>query len=354
MILKNDLKTPEERVAYVTQICETTPQEELTPQVLLALSDYIIEAIPKAEKLKHTIITKNRQKHINRRETSYQGTADKLEGGEDAMFNIITDSGPEQYLDHKEDEPFTQALLDSSPELRELQANISSIEAQIPDATGRRKFLLKRQVIEMRQEQYVIRASLIQPVRCTSVTRAFAHLDLSENITVQPDGTLITDGICSLYNPRHVAAILHNYEALLLQSKGKFNSDSWYFMMDFKKLFEKDYAAAAPMYFDIAMLKINGYSNTQIQAEIRNKYNVLHSLEYISTLWTTKIPAAIADLAVAQYLDWYYLNQAKGRYKKCNRCGQIKLALPRYFSKNASSKDGFYSICKECRNKKGK
>ena len=34
----------------------------------------------------------------------------------------------------------------------------------------------------------------------------------------------------------------------------------------------------------------------------------------------------------------------KGKYKKCSRCGQIKLAHNKYFSKNKTSKDGFYSI----------
>jgi nitrate/TMAO reductase-like tetraheme cytochrome c subunit len=60
-------------------------------------------------------------------------------------------------------------------------------------------------------------------------------------------------------------------------------------------------------------------------------------------------------VAEDEFLNWYYLNEEKGVYKRCSRCGQIKLAHNKYFSKNKTSKDGFYSICKECRNrKKGK
>jgi hypothetical protein len=69
-------------------------------------------------------------------------------------------------------------------------------------------------------------------------------------------------------------------------------------------------------------------------------------------LWRKKIPNLLADRAEEDFINWYYLEVEKGQYKKCGRCGQIKLALPRYFSKNRTSKDGWYSICKECRNKK--
>ena len=60
----------------------------------------------------------------------------------------------------------------------------------------------------------------------------------------------------------------------------------------------------------------------------------------------------IAKETEARYLDYYYLNVAKGKYKKCSRCGEIKLAHPKFFSINKASKDGYYSICKECRRRK--
>mgnify|MGYP007111739138 CR=1 FL=1 len=58
----------------------------------------------------------------------------------------------------------------------------------------------------------------------------------------------------------------------------------------------------------------------------------------------------IASTAEDLYLDYYFLDVEKGKYKKCSRCGQIKLAHNKYFSKNKTSKDKFYSICKACRN----
>ena len=105
-----------------------------------------------------------------------------------------------------------------------------------------------------------------------------------------------------------------------------------------------------PIYQLIVAMKIDGYSNLEIQERIEKKFEIKHSIEYISSLWRNKIPKLIASQAEDDYLDWYYLNIEKGKYKKCSRCGQIKLAHNKYFSKNKTSKDGFYSICKACRN----
>ena len=117
-------------------------------------------------------------------------------------------------------------------------------------------------------------------------------------------------------------------------------------------------AAAAlaeyPLYERIVSDKIDGLSNLEIQENIQTEYGIKHSIEYISSLWRNKIPKLIASWAEDQFLDWYYLEIEKGQYKRCSRCKQIKLAHNKYFSKNKTSKDGFYSICKACRNTKDK
>ncbi len=110
--------------------------------------------------------------------------------------------------------------------------------------------------------------------------------------------------------------------------------------------------APYPLYYRIVQLKIDGVQNAEIQERLYEEFGIRHSLEYISSLWRKKIPNLIASEAEDRFLDWYYLVKEKGTYKKCSRCGQIKLAHNKYFSKNKTSKDGFYSICKCCRNKK--
>ena len=106
------------------------------------------------------------------------------------------------------------------------------------------------------------------------------------------------------------------------------------------------------MYYDLVIYKIDGKQNIEIQELLFEKYGIKHSVEYISSLWRNKIPKLSGEQATNDYLMWYYTHQEYGKWKKCSRCGQIKLAHNNFFSKNKTSKDGFYSICKCCRNKK--
>ena len=109
-----------------------------------------------------------------------------------------------------------------------------------------------------------------------------------------------------------------------------------------------------PILEKIVECKIDGKQNIEIQKTLEEEFDKKHSLEYISSLWRNKIPQLIAEYAEAQLLDWHYLQVEKGKYKKCSRCGQVKLAHGKYFSKNKTSKDGWYSICKCCRSRKNK
>lgn len=119
-------------------------------------------------------------------------------------------------------------------------------------------------------------------------------------------------------------------------------------MQDFDVLLDKA-LADSPIYERLVQLKIDGATNAQIHDTLQIEFHETRSVEYLSNLWRNKIPKLLASVAEDEWLDNYYLNFAPGSYKKCGSCGQIKLALPKYFSKNKTSKDGYYSICKECR-----
>ena len=163
-----------------------------------------------------------------------------------------------------------------------------------------------------------------------------------------PEGLPISNGV-TLLDPNVCSAILCNYSRLKQDSWGNFESDTWYLIYDFETVCDKA-LANYPLYMRIVECKIDGMQNIEIQEVIQQEFGIKHSVEYISSLWRKKIPALIASTAEDEYLDWYFMKEEKGTYKKCSRCGEIKLANNKYFSLNGTSKDGFYSICKKCRN----
>jgi hypothetical protein len=145
---------------------------------------------------------------------------------------------------------------------------------------------------------------------------------------------------------------LTNYSYFKEDSYDRINSDMHYLLQDLEECADAALENSNPIYYEIMILKIDGLTNKEIQAELLEKFGKTYTPEYISCIWRQKIPKLIAEEAKRRYLDYHFTEEECGKWKKCSRCGQIKLMHPLYFSKNCTSKDGFYSMCKECRKKR--
>lgn len=343
------LKTTEERAALVSRIVESTQKNQLTNRYLEILGDYIMGALSKEEKKEKTYLTDNRLITINKRETSFEGLVEKFENGEDGIYNLITNDKNILFTPKNN---ITEQDIEEVPGLKELRSAIADVEEAGKKAQGKKKYLLKKQLIEMRKDQYILKNAYRMPMQTVASSRPFINkIDLSEKRYIDENGNPQSIGLISFFNPRHISAILCNYNALKIETKGKYWSDFFYLMEDFDNLFEKA-LKNYPLYYDLAKMKINGKSNNEIQEQLEQKHGIKHSIQYISSLWRNKIPKLIAEYEQNEYLLWHYQNEEKGQWKKCSCCKEFKLANNRFFSKNKTSKDGWYSICKQCRNKK--
>lgn len=349
--LDYSLETPEERNELIKKIINNTPSEQLTPRYLEILSDYIIFAMDKQERKQKQILTDNHMVTVNKRETSFEGLVGRLENGEDGIYNMIAN---DKNIIFTPKFQITQQDIAEIPELKQLVDAIAEVEKAEKKAVGKKKFLLKKQLIAMRQDQYVIRSAYKPPIYCMNAIKSFSKIDFDENVSISGDDEIEDNSLVSFFNPKHVSALLCNYSRLKEDAWGKFYSDSYFLMEDLDTLIEKTLRDSYPMYYDLLIYKIDGKQNLEIQSLLNQKHNVKHSVEYISSLWRNKIPKLLSEQAQEDYLIWYYTTQKKGKWKKCSRCGEIKLAHNKFFSKNKTSKDHFYSICKCCRNKKNK
>lgn len=349
--LDYSLETPEERNELVKKIIDKTPSEQLTPKYLEILSDYIIFAMDKQERKQKQILTDNHMVTVNKRETSFEGLVGRLENGEDGIYNMIAN---DKNIIFTPKFQITQQDIAEIPELKQLVDAIAEVEKAEKKAVGKKKFLLKKQLIAMRQDQYVIRSAYKPPIYCMNAIKSFSKIDFDENVSISGNDEIEDNSLVSFFNPKHISALLCNYSRLKEDVWGKFYSDSYFLMEDLDTLIEKTLRDSYPMYYDLLIYKIDGKQNLEIQSLLNQKHNVKHSVEYISSLWRNKIPKLLSEQAQEDYLIWYYTTQKKGKWKKCSRCGEIKLAHNKFFSKNKTSKDHFYSICKCCRNKKNK
>ena len=341
------LESPEERKQLVEKILEECPNP--TPQYLETLADYLVLCMEKQEKKERKLLTENRMATVNKRETSFEGLVSQLENGEDGIYGMISND-KNQIFQPKV--MITKKDVEEIPGLAQLREAIKMWEQKLKTASGRDAFIIKTAIIELRKDQYILKDAYRKPIIPKNITRSRHFTPLESDFSFDDEGYVIPEGV-SLCDPKVVSAILCNYSLMKQESWGEFEKDLWYLMQEFDEVADaalKDY----PLYDRICEYKVDGLQNIDIQEKIQMEFGIKHSVEYISSLWRNKIPKLIASEAEDRLLNWYFSNEMKGKYKKCSRCGEIKLAHNKYFSKNKTSKDGFYSICKCCRNSKAK
>ena len=303
----------------------------------------------KQEKKEKKILTDNRMTTVNKRETSFEGLVSQFENGEDGIYNLITEN-KNQIFQPKV--TITKKDVEEIPFLKQLREAIAMWEQKMKTAQGKDAFTIKKTLIELRKDQYVIKNAYRRPLIPNKLIHSRSLLPLDGEICLGKDGSVISSGV-SLTDPAVCSAILCNYSKLKGDNWGDFESDMWYLLTDFDNI-----AGVAlepyPLYLRLVECKVDGMQNIDIQKTLEEEFGIKHSVEYISSLWRNKIPKLIAEAAEDDYLNWHYTQVERGKFKKCSRCGQVKLAHNKYFSKNKTSKDGFYSICKVCRNTKKK
>lgn len=284
---------------------------------------------------------------INKRETSYEGLVQQFENGEDGIYGLISN---DKHTIFRPKVCITQQDIEEVPGLKQLREAIELWEEKLKTAKGHDAYVIKKTLIDLRKDQYILKDSYRRPIVFTNLTRSRLLTKLPEEVKIDAKGNVSYSGI-SLLDPNIITIVLCNYSKLKETSEEDFESDTWYFMQDFDELCEHA-LIPHPLYRSLVIYKIDGRSNAEIQDLLQQEYGIRHSIEYLSVLWRNKIPRLIANTAKEEYLNWYYTYIEKGTYKRCSRCGEIKLAHNQFFSRNKTSKDKFYSICKECRNRK--
>ena len=343
--LDYSITDPKERKKLVDKILAENPNP--SKQYLEILSDYIVLAMTKEEKKEKKILTDNRMVTVNKRETSYQGLVSKLENGEDGLYHMMGGNDKNIILTPKIS--ITNKDLEEIPALKQVRSGINYWKEREKTAVGKERYIIKKAIIELSQDQYVVKSAFRNPITTQNTIKTEYKIDFSENYYIDAEGNIQSDGLVTLLNPQHISAILCNYNLFRSGDTGRDLTD---LVDELDKLIDQTLKNNYPFYYDLVWLKIDGVKNADIRKRLNNKHGYTYSVEYLSALWRKKIPKLLSEQAQENALIWYYTEVERGKWKRCSRCGEVKLAHSRFFSRNKTASDGWYSVCKCCRNKK--
>ena len=161
----------------------------------------------KQEKKERKILTDNRLMTVNKRETSFEGLVSQLENGEDGIYNLISDN-KNQIFQPKI--TITKKDLEEIPALKQLREAINLWEAKLRTTKGKDAFIIKKALIEMRKDQYLIKNAYRRPIIFNKISHSRNIIPLDDKTCrFSSDDRPIPEGV-SLLDPKVCSAILCN------------------------------------------------------------------------------------------------------------------------------------------------
>jgi hypothetical protein len=124
----------------------------------------------------------------------------------------MIDNDKNVLLTHKKE--ITEKDLNEIKDLKDLKESIKIVEQMEKAATGKKRFKLKKWLIEMHQEQYVIKDSYNSTMNLSNTVKSFTKARLNENVIINEQNEPESDCMINLFNPAHICALLCNYSAL--------------------------------------------------------------------------------------------------------------------------------------------
>lgn len=144
-------------------------------------------------------------------------------------------------------------------------------------------------------------------------------------------------------NPKHIRALLNHYCTLYEALRDKLNTYGRTLLWDFDRYCELCEFSELRMF--LINLRKQGMAYEDILDEMRAKYAMEYSPNYLVSIVNTEVPNKIAKVAKMRRLEQ---ETPMEKRKKCIHCGRMIPADPLFFSRNNAHKDGLSNTCKEC------
>ena len=190
----------------------------------------------KQEKKEKKILTENRMMTVNKRETSFEGLVSQLENGEDGIYNLISENKNTIFQPKV---TITKKDLEEIQPLRQLRDAINLWETKLKVTEGKDAFIIKKALIEMRKDQYIIKNAYRKPIVFNKIIHSHGYMKFEDTThKFDADGYPIPEGV-SLLDSNTCSAILCNYSKLKQNSFDQFEGDLYYIMKSFDQVADR-------------------------------------------------------------------------------------------------------------------
>lgn len=305
------------------------------------------EAIKENELSEYSYLTNTNKRKIKKREVSYEQIIDKKSntGNEQLQNKEVNRLGIKKYPKMS----ITKEDIEQINYISQLQYSIDKLLPKLDDEgiSDEDKFKIRRLIVDLRKEQIVIKDGIRRPIEFKKLMNEKPVYDLSSDTGYYDENdnyTLISENNIDMYNPDHIYHLIEKYSTLKETSYDNFDSEIKFILWELEELVDdtelKDYEK------DIIIWKIDGILAKNILWKLKEKYELEWSEPYLTKVYKN-ICKKVAKYAVRYYEDWFYTNKVKGEYKKCSKCGEVKLANINHFGWDKTNKR-WKSQCLKC------
>ena len=183
------LENPEDRNKLVEQILQENP--EPNEKYLEILADYLVLCMEKQEKRERKILTENRMTTVDKREISFEGLVSQFENGEDGIYNLITNN---KDIIFQPKVTITKKDIEEIQPLRQLKEAINIWEEKQKTATGKEAFIIKKTLIELRKDQYIIKNAYRKPITPIKLIHSKQRVALDGLVSISSLGEISYSG----------------------------------------------------------------------------------------------------------------------------------------------------------------
>lgn len=302
-------------------------------KTLEMLSNYILWCDPDKNKKEYIKIYDNEKKFqeaISKDRKYYN------EHGE-VMNDMVIILGKKENYKKAKDEKVTAEDLKKYPELREYKKEIDRLSSYIREdrlyefveymqnkghtrikTEKQAKSFLVNHIGELKRDMLQAKIKLVRPIVWKAPLKDEGRADWNE---------------LDVLDITHVKPLLQLYRE---KDEYDFTSDIDCILYDLGQVLKK--VKFTKKQNEVLDLWMKGDTIKNIAKELNRKLPSITGM--LDTIVKNIVQAYEEELE-----DWYYLNICKGKYKKCNVCGEVKLVNK--FNKNG--KQGLMPMCKKCR-----